>query len=602
MNSDAVREQGPRPGTRDPGPGTSRAFLADFGLAKSVATGSRLTRTGEALGTPAYMSPEQARGEVSTLGPPTDVWSIGCVLYEMLAGRPPWEAETTAAVVGALLTREPVPIRRRRSDVPRGLERIARASLSKSPRSRYADAGAVRDDLERVLRGETPRPPRRGRRGLVVLAAAALLVTGIAVGLGARRLARTESPASAPSRPAPPARADQLVARARGLRASDPAGAIPLYSEALAAEPTRDEWRVECGLLLWGVGRRAEALAEWERVGPVSREGPRARLYAGLLALFSLGEAGVDLRRAAEQLDAVEASGAPESRLGGGARAVLAGGWADARARLRDLPGWQAALLRAYVESRDPAGDRAAALREYGTALEEGIPLAWVRNNRGCLRDNLGDPRGALEDFEVAMRLQPGNPEHYYNRSQARQRLGDAVGAESDLDRALQLGPGSVDALTNRGHLREERGDLEGALSDYEAALRLGPEKPQALNGRGIVREARGDVEGALRDYEEAIRVAPGDAISYSNRGALRNDVLRDHTGAVEDFRRAVRLDPGLASAWKNLSVALQDLKDWAGASEALKEYLRRFPDHPDAAQAREWLAECEGRLRGAGR
>ncbi len=102
------------------------AFLTDFGIAKSVATGSKLTRTGQALGTPHYMSPEQARGEVSALTPATDVWSLGCVLYEMLAGRPPFEGETSAAIVGAVLVRAPADLRRLRGDLPGDLLRLLR--------------------------------------------------------------------------------------------------------------------------------------------------------------------------------------------------------------------------------------------------------------------------------------------------------------------------------------------------------------------------------------------------------------------------------------------------------------------------------------------
>src|SRR5574341_791440 len=95
------------------------AFLTDFGLAKSVATGhalslskgSKLTRTGQALGTPAYMSPEQARGESAGIGPLTDVWSLGCVLYEALSSRRPFDGETPAAAIANVLLHTPARLR-----------------------------------------------------------------------------------------------------------------------------------------------------------------------------------------------------------------------------------------------------------------------------------------------------------------------------------------------------------------------------------------------------------------------------------------------------------------------------------------------------------
>ena len=78
--------------------------LTDFGLAKDTRTESKYTRTGETLGTPAYMSPEQARGDLAQLTPATDTWALGCVLYEMLGGRPAFSGDSAAAVIGAILT------------------------------------------------------------------------------------------------------------------------------------------------------------------------------------------------------------------------------------------------------------------------------------------------------------------------------------------------------------------------------------------------------------------------------------------------------------------------------------------------------------------
>jgi serine/threonine protein kinase/WD40 repeat protein len=130
--------------------------ILDFGLAK-LAGAMGLTRSGLRVGTPTYMSPEQAQGEVDHR---TDLWSLGVVLYEMLAGRPPFEAESDPGIVHAVLHEEPVPLRRLRPDAPVELERIVARLLEKRLADRYPSAEAVLADLRDL--GE-PQPPTTGR-------------------------------------------------------------------------------------------------------------------------------------------------------------------------------------------------------------------------------------------------------------------------------------------------------------------------------------------------------------------------------------------------------------------------------------------------------
>ncbi|HYN19494.1 MAG TPA: serine/threonine-protein kinase, partial [Thermoanaerobaculia bacterium] len=113
--------------------------ILDFGLAK-LAGAAGLTRAGFCLGTPSYMSPEQARGEVD---PRTDLWSLGVVLYEMVAGRPPFRADTDQGIIYALLTEEPEPVRKLRPEAPPELEDILRGMLAKAPEARYPNLDAA---------------------------------------------------------------------------------------------------------------------------------------------------------------------------------------------------------------------------------------------------------------------------------------------------------------------------------------------------------------------------------------------------------------------------------------------------------------------------
>ena len=139
--------------------------ITDFGLAKQIENASDLTLTGAVMGTPSYMSPEQAAGKSRQLSTAADVYSLGAILYELLAGQPPFQADTPLATMRAVVEQEPVPpsriahhgSRRPPHAVDRDLETICVKCLQKSPAQRYASAEALAEDLERWLRREPIR-------------------------------------------------------------------------------------------------------------------------------------------------------------------------------------------------------------------------------------------------------------------------------------------------------------------------------------------------------------------------------------------------------------------------------------------------------------
>jgi WD40 repeat protein/tRNA A-37 threonylcarbamoyl transferase component Bud32 len=140
--------------------------ITDFGLAKKLdAVGQ--TQSGAIMGTPSYMAPEQAGGKSKEIGPATDVYALGAILYECLTGRPPFKAATTAETLLQVLSDEPVPPSQLQSKTPKDLETICLKCLHKEVGKRYATAEALADDLGRFQRGEpiVARPVGRLERG-----------------------------------------------------------------------------------------------------------------------------------------------------------------------------------------------------------------------------------------------------------------------------------------------------------------------------------------------------------------------------------------------------------------------------------------------------
>ena len=164
--------------------------ITDFGLAKALAREAHLTQEGLVMGSPSYMPPEQAKGRLDLIGPASDVYALGAILYELLAGRPPFGPGPSAAVLRAVIDEPPTPPTPPHGVIPSDLETICLKCLEKDRQRRYATAGDLADDLERFLNREPilarPASPLRkawawlGRHPWVLVATATALLLVLA--------------------------------------------------------------------------------------------------------------------------------------------------------------------------------------------------------------------------------------------------------------------------------------------------------------------------------------------------------------------------------------------------------------------------------------
>ena len=554
-------------------------FLADFGLAKDVRTGSRFTRTGATLGTPAYMSPELARGEVAALTPASDVWALGCVLHELVQGRPPFAGDTGAAIVAAVITGRRSPM----EGVPAGVRQLTDGCLARRAGERAPGAAWLRADAVAVLAGRPPRfRPRRWRRR-----ALATLAVGLAAGTswGVAAWTSGRGAGALPAAPGPGdarvQRVEELVARAWTVWRDDPREAGRLLDEALAQAPDRHDLRVRRGLIAWAIDEGAQARALWNAVPAASAAWAASRFHLGLEAF-----ARSDTAAAAEALVPIQ----QDPALGHVARAALAciaQAWGQARTLLAEDERWEALWLLAYLEGADPAGDPRRAVQLFTRTFAAAPPLPDALAQRGILQMRMGDFDSALADFDAALRIRPEWPRALFNRGDAWRAHADALAAQGDLDgadRALATAVRDLDgaierqpdyrqALDARGwvwnriaEFRVWRGDEEGARmaartarTRFDDVLARYAPTPVSLHGRAMAREKLGDVEGALSDLDAAAALESMHADVLADRAMLRAQRGRN-AEALEDLDRAVAHDPENAGWRSNRALVLEAL------------------------------------------
>lgn len=568
-----------------------RVYVTDFGLARDLAGREKVSLSGTILGTPAYMSPEQARGDVRHLDGRTDVYSLGATLYYLLARRPPFEAESVGEILEKVQAQEPPRLQKVVRGIARDLDTIVGKALEKDPSRRYQSMREFREDLERHLAGQ-PILARRSsltfrfarqlrRRPLVSALMGALVVVTLLVGLyvvpqlvQARRQRDLERErARRALRDVARALVDSILdTRRKGesiaVIAESMMGTLRQtyeHTTALASDDPEPDYLM--GLVERALMRNERALDYQRRALAKDRRYGPALYELVVLLSHAYGE---QYQREHQRL--------MYDRL------LISTPTAAAGERNVDVPD------RQVIEGRNPALRRLreeleAAARDLETAKLETLDAASVTAAGALARKCAGDQTRARAELGAAIRANPRLVECY-------EALADLAATLDERERwyteGLQHDAGYVGFLVGRAKARMQRAIQTMAAGGDPAA----------------------DLTEATMDAARALKLQQDSATIWLLFGQVkhwhaaqkmreRKDPLPDYAAAEQHYRKALQLQRELPEGWWQTAVLLNAQgsylwsvgKDpepsWKKAREDFEVALRLDPTNPEVWRAR---------------
>ncbi len=558
--------------------------ISDFGLARSYTEAPDLTLGGTRLGTPSYMSPEQAIGRQDAIGPSTDIYSLGAVLYEMLTGRPPFKAESPAETERQVISEDPAPPSRLNAKVPRDLETICLKCLCKDPHRRYASASDLADDLRRFLNHEPIHARRIGLSARIArwirrkptaaaLVATALAFVALAIG-GGMRIVKQQAARRADMRAEVTTAVDQAASLRNGFHFQE-AGVL-LEQAQMRLQPAGPEdlrRKVEQARADLGLVENLDK-ARLQIVGSVERSHIEQQ-YQEILSSAGLG-------RPEEECDVVA-----ERVRASTVRAEIVAGLDDWAGTTRDATRREWLLSVARTADPDPTRDRLRQpqLWQDGSELTRAVqeirldelsPQLLTALGR-VLRANGGDavplltaaqaqyPQDFWLNFELgwalhisrrdqeslafdraALALRPDAVPVYNSLALSLTALGRSDEAVDCLQRALNIDRNSARAHHNLGLALYAKNRTDEAICQYEESIRLDPEhSAMAHYNLGVALSVVGHLDEAIKHYEESIRLDPqaSGLAHYALGLALRDKGQMDK--AINHLQQAFDLSRG---------------------------------------------------------
>ncbi len=545
-----------------------RIRILDFGLARQEGLES-LTAPDAAVGTPLYMSPEQAQARRIAIDHRTDIYSLGATLYEMMTERPPFRGKSHHDTLAQIISCDPEAPRKLRPRIPRDLDTIVMQCLRKEPGDRFGTAEALAQDLRRFARGEPiearPQAPierlvRRLRRHALKIGATVLCV--LLVGVSAllvqqyrARVAAGKAVEEARARDEYRSCIRRAVSRIQVAEMNqhlamssphrqDPADLFTgLRLDSITVPPTREE--------LDAAGRELEAAA---RAVPPGFDGHEAG-YHRARVLDLRGEPGRALEKLA-QLRAIRPDFIPALVLAAEIQRALG---REDEAEAAESMAAQAAAASAYRWARAwYEGRRAERERRWGDAV-----VAY-----GILMDSATESETPYEGFRMECRLR---------RGQARLAANEPAGALADFSIACHEWSDAMEPRLYLGRVLHMQGDREAAGRTFEELHASRPDDQKDLAAAWIVRAYMHNA-----DWEAA----------YLWSGKLKQDVLRERLRsfcltklrrfeeAIVAARAAVALDGRDAGAHHMLAVALHGQKRYDEAKQTCLKAIELDPDH----------------------
>jgi serine/threonine protein kinase/Flp pilus assembly protein TadD len=579
-------------------------WVTDFGLAHMQHSEASLTATGQALGTPRYMSPEQALAKRVPIDHRTDVYSLGVTLYELLTLRPAFPTDDRHELLRQIAFNEPTKPRRLERTIPAEMEIIILKAMEKRPQDRYATAQELADDLERWLKHEPIRARRpsllqRASKWIrrhkpaaaasVVVLLMTLILAGYVVWTHHDRGIRREASQKA-----------ILTALADSQQWQEQRRLSEALSAARRANGLLDGADLEESLRLQ-VRSRVADLELLEKLDNIHlekltsvRDGHFDHKAADASYEQTFRDAGLDV----EILPPEEVAEKIRRSTVAVELAAVIQQWAEDRRQIRgkDDPSCEALYRVAYQVDPDPGRmqvwkalqrrDRKALLAIATSEDAFRLPLPSLALLGAILsRDN--DACGQVEMFlREAQKLHPND--FWLNHvlfiffaSMQPPRLEEAIRFATV---AVALRPDSPGAHFNLGNALFKKRQWDEAIAEYREAIRLKKDYAEAHNGLGGAFSENGQLGKARAEFEEAIRLKNDHAVPHYNLGNIHRN-QGDLDGAISEYRQAIRIKENYPEAYCNLGLTLQEKGQLDESIEVLRQAIRLKKDLANAHQ-----------------